>query len=66
MAMTLRLDETREANLRALAAEEDRSMHAVIVTAIDEYLARHDSSHFVMLADDVIERHAALLDRLAQ
>jgi len=66
MAMTLRLDETREANLRALAVEEDRSMHAVIVTAIDEYLARHDSSHFVKLADDVIERHAALLDRLAQ
>jgi predicted transcriptional regulator len=66
MAMTLRLDEAREASLRALASDEERSMHAVIVSAIDEYVARHESSRFVALANDVIARHAELLSRLAQ
>jgi predicted transcriptional regulator len=66
MAMTLRLDDDRERQLRQVAQDEDRSMHAVIVTAIDEYLARKDARRFEALADEIIERHASLLDRLAQ
>lgn len=41
-------------------------MHAVVVTAIDDYLHRHASDRFASLSDDVIIRHAELLDRLAQ
>ncbi|MEU2615503.1 hypothetical protein ABZ570_28595 [Micromonospora sp. NPDC007271] len=66
MAMTLRLDEEREAKLRLVAEEEDRSMHAVVVTAIDDYLARRNAKQFEQLADDIIDRHAALLARLAE
>jgi hypothetical protein len=66
MAMTLRLDAERETQLRARALDEDRPMHAVVVAAIDEYLRRHASDRFASLSDDVIARHAELLDRLAQ
>jgi predicted transcriptional regulator len=64
--MTLRLDEDREAQLRARARDENRPMHAVVVAAIDDYLRRHESDRFASLSDDVIARHAELLDRLAQ
>ncbi|MFI5488048.1 hypothetical protein ACIBXA_01465 [Micromonospora echinaurantiaca] len=66
MAMTLRLDEDREARLRLVAEEEDRSMHAIVVTAIDDYLARRNARRFEELADEIIERHATLLARLAE
>ncbi|MEW2381029.1 hypothetical protein AB0873_02875 [Micromonospora sp. NPDC047707] len=66
MAMTLRLDDDRERQLRLVADEEDRSMHAVVVTAIDDYLARRNARQFSDLADEVIERHATLLARLAE
>ncbi len=66
MAMTLRLDDDREKRLRETADSEERSMHAVVVTAIDEYLARHDAQRFGELSDEIMERHTALLDRLAQ
>lgn len=66
MAMTLRLDAQLEAELRARAVEEDRPMHAVVVAAIDDYLHRHAADRFASLSDDVITRHAELLDRLAQ
>lgn len=66
MAMTLRLDEEREAKLRLVADEENRSMHAVVVAAIDDYLARRNAKQFNQLTDEIIERHATLLDRLAE
>jgi predicted transcriptional regulator len=66
MAMTLRLDDDHERRLRQVAADENRPMHAVIVTAIDEYLERRNAQRFETLADEIIERHAALIDRLAQ
>ncbi|MEU0549446.1 hypothetical protein [Micromonospora sp. NPDC005979] len=66
MAMTLRLDDERERRLRLVADEEDRSMHAVVVTAIDDYLARRNAKEFGDLADEIIERHATLLARLAE
>ncbi|MFG1916309.1 hypothetical protein [Micromonospora sp. NPDC048898] len=66
MAMTLRLDDDRERQLRLAADEESRSMHAVVVTAIDDYLARRNAKEFGGLADEIIERHATLLARLAE
>jgi len=66
MAMTLRLDDDRESQLRTLAEREGRSMHSVVVAAIDSYLAGRDAQEFAALADEIIDRHAALLDRLAQ
>ncbi|WP_234582351.1 ribbon-helix-helix domain-containing protein [Micromonospora sp. MH99] len=66
MAMTLRLDDERERRLRLVADEEGRSMHAVVVTAIDDYLARRNAKEFGDLADEIIERHATLLARLAE
>jgi predicted transcriptional regulator len=41
MAVNLRPTPEQAERLRALAAAEGRSMHAVILAAIDEYLARH-------------------------
>ncbi len=64
--MTLRLDDERERRLRLVADEEGRAMHAVVVTAIDDYLARRNAKEFGDLADTIIERHAALLARLAE
>lgn len=64
--MTLRLDDEREQRLRLVAEEETRSMHAVVVTAIDDYLARRNARQFGELADEIIERHSALLARLAE
>ncbi|BCJ60032.1 hypothetical protein [Micromonospora endophytica] len=66
MAMTLRLDDERERRLRLAADEEERSMHAVVVTAIDDYLARRNARQFDDLADEIIDRHATLLARLAE
>ncbi|MEU8284630.1 hypothetical protein AB0C01_09855 [Micromonospora sp. NPDC048905] len=66
MAMTLRLDDDRERQLRHVADEEARSMHAVVVSAIDDYLARRNVKEFGDLADEIIERHATLLARLAE
>ncbi|HEY3008248.1 MAG TPA: hypothetical protein VGJ63_09325 [Micromonosporaceae bacterium] len=66
MAMTLRLDEDRESRLRIVADEEERSMHSVVVTAIDDYLARRNAKRFGALTDEIMERHRTLLDRLAE
>lgn len=64
--MTLRLDDEQERQLRAVADEEERPMHSVVVTAIAEYVARKKAQQFAELSDEIAERHAALLDRLAQ
>jgi predicted transcriptional regulator len=41
MAVNLRPSPEQTEELRSLAASEGRSMHAVILAAIDEYIARH-------------------------
>jgi predicted transcriptional regulator len=66
MAMTLRLNKELESALREIAVAEDRPIHAVVVSAIDEYVARRREQEFADLAGEVMQRHAALLDRLAQ
>ncbi|MGC4866904.1 hypothetical protein ACLQ3B_15890 [Micromonospora sp. DT53] len=41
-------------------------MHAVVVTAIDDYLTRRNAKELGDLADEIIERHATPLARLAE
>ena len=38
--MTLRISDEQTEELRRLAAAEGRSIHAVVLSAIDEYIAR--------------------------
>ncbi|WP_298328923.1 ribbon-helix-helix protein, CopG family [Haloactinopolyspora sp.] len=67
MAMTLRLTDEETEALRRQAEREHRSMHEVARMAIQVYIerdARRD--HVRELAAQVKERHAGLLDRLAQ
>ncbi|GAA1811683.1 hypothetical protein GCM10009682_36320 [Luedemannella flava] len=61
MALTLTLDDDREARLCAQARRDGRPLDAVVVDAIDEYLASRDARRFAALADEIIQRHAALL-----
>lgn len=66
MAMTLRLDENREAALTKFADETHQPKTEVIVTAIDEYLARKDLAARTEKAFAyILERDAELLGRLA-
>ncbi|GAA3177015.1 MULTISPECIES: ribbon-helix-helix protein, CopG family [Streptomyces] len=41
MAMNLRLDDDRTEALKKQADLEGRSMHAVVLRAVDDYLAQH-------------------------
>ncbi len=64
-ALPLRLPDDVADQLRQTSTEEGRSMNAVVVTAINEYLERKNSDQVLIVADSVMERHAGLLDRLA-
>lgn len=65
MAMTLRPDEELNERLRAQAEAEGRSMQAVALSAIDEYISRRERSRRVVeLAERGGERYAEALDRL--
>ena len=66
MGMTLRTSEEQTEALRRQAVAEGRSMQAVALSAIDEYIDRraHQSDVKAVL-DKVIEREQAVLRRLA-
>ncbi|WP_106538031.1 hypothetical protein [Haloactinopolyspora alba] len=67
MAMTLRLTEEETEALRRQAEREHRSMQEVARLAIVERAERDERrEHVRELAGRVRERHADLLDRLAQ
>jgi predicted transcriptional regulator len=67
MAMTLRPDERLTEALRQQAEAEGRSMQAVALDAIDEYIARRQHRALVDEAiDKVVTRHADLLRRLGE
>jgi predicted transcriptional regulator len=57
MSMTLRLTEEQTTRLRETAARERISMHAVVLTAIDEYTTRrtHRRDEIIarIMAEDV-------------
>ncbi|MGI8813719.1 MAG: ribbon-helix-helix protein, CopG family [Pseudonocardia sp.] len=67
MGMTLRTTAQQTEALRRQAAAEGRSMQAVALDAIDEYIARRAHQDKVVHAlDNVVTRHANLLRRLGE
>ncbi|MCV7240389.1 CopG family transcriptional regulator [Mycolicibacterium celeriflavum] len=66
MGMTLRTSDTQTEALRRQAAAEGRSMQAVALSAIDEYIERRAHQNEVKaVLDRVIEREQGVLRRLA-
>ncbi|CAJ1494449.1 CopG family transcriptional regulator [[Mycobacterium] burgundiense] len=65
MAMTLRTNDEQTEALRRQAAAEGRSMQAVALSAIDEYIARRAHESKVDSAmQRVVTEEAGVLDRL--
>ncbi|AFM15629.1 hypothetical protein Mycch_0813 [Mycolicibacterium chubuense NBB4] len=65
MGMTLRTSEEQAAALRRQAAAEGRSMQAVALSAIDEYIARRTHKSKVDSAlKRVVAEEAEVLERL--
>ncbi|MEO6794161.1 MAG: CopG family transcriptional regulator [Mycobacterium sp.] len=65
MGMTLRTSEQQAEALRRQAAAEGRSMQAVALSAIDEYIARR--THKAEVSDalrQVVHEEAGVLERL--
>lgn len=66
MGMTLRTSEKQAEALRRQAEAEGRSMQAVALSAIDEYIERRAHQNEVKtVLDRVIEREQGVLRRLA-
>ncbi|MGV9600395.1 Arc family DNA-binding protein [Streptosporangium sandarakinum] len=65
MAMTLRLSDEQTEALRKRAEEEGRSMQQIVLSAVEEYLARRsDDEEVHRLGVKSAERWRAVLDRL--
>jgi predicted transcriptional regulator len=65
MGMTLRTSDEQTEALRKQAAAEGRSMQAVALSAIDEYIARRAHKAKVGAAvDRVVREEAGVLERL--
>jgi hypothetical protein len=65
MGMTLRTSAQQTEALRQQAAAEGRSMQAVALSAIDEYIARRAHKAKVATAlERVVREEAAVLERL--
>jgi predicted transcriptional regulator len=63
MAMTLRLTDEQTARLRALAADEGVSMHAMVLKALDRY-AENKSQLRERLLAEIVSENADVLRRL--
>jgi predicted transcriptional regulator len=67
MSMNLRLSDEQTDQLRAQADAEHRSMQSVIITAIDEYIAKRQHKVRVRAAiAEVVEEDAGILKRLGE
>lgn len=67
MAVNLRPTPEQTKRLRSIAAAEGRSMHAVILTAIDEYIARHTKRAMLdRVLDTQLPRFEDALRRLGE
>ncbi|CAA0128313.1 Uncharacterised protein [Mycolicibacterium vanbaalenii] len=65
MGMTLRTSDEQTEALRRQATAEGRSMQAVALSAIDEYIARREHKAAVATAlQRVVREEAAVLERL--
>ena len=64
--MTLRLDDTLDQSLTELSARVGVSKQKLVVTAIEDHLARASQSSFAhAVVDKVLARDRELLERLA-
>nr|WP_062335975.1 Arc family DNA-binding protein [Herbidospora sakaeratensis] len=66
MELRLRLPDGVHGRLRAAAEEDGNSLNTEIVIAIEEHLARRQTSAVRAIARKVAERDAELLHRLSQ
>ncbi|MCX4581833.1 CopG family transcriptional regulator [Streptomyces sp. NBC_01481] len=67
MAMNLRLRDDQQEALKLRADQEGRSMHAIVLQAIDRYLAQEaDRESVRRLGAKYAVRHADLLKRLGE
>lgn len=67
MAMTLRMSETQQDALRALARRQGRSMQEVALEAVDQYVANHTKRSLIdTVLDSELTRYADALERLGQ
>jgi hypothetical protein len=67
MAMTLRLPAEDSAALARTAELESRSQTDVILTALREYIARHERASLIeQVMDAELPRYAEALERLGQ
>jgi hypothetical protein len=67
MGMVLRTTEQQAEALRRQAEAEGRSMHAVVLSAIDEYIGRREHRALVdSVLDRVIDEEVAVLHRLGE
>ncbi|NVN52724.1 CopG family transcriptional regulator [Mycolicibacterium hippocampi] len=65
MGMTLRTSDEQTEALRRQAAAEGRSMQAVALSAIDEYISRREhKTRVTTAAQRVVREEAAVLERL--
>jgi predicted transcriptional regulator len=65
--MTVRPSDEQTERLRAQAEREHRSMQAVVLSAIDEYIERHERRHVIQAASRRnAERYREALDRLGR
>ncbi|WP_062345341.1 Arc family DNA-binding protein [Herbidospora yilanensis] len=66
MELRLRLPDEVHGRLRAVAEEDGNSLNTEIVIAIEEHLARRQTSAVRGIARKVAQRDAELLRRLSQ
>jgi predicted transcriptional regulator len=67
MAMNLRLRDDQQEALRELAEREGRSMHAIVLQAIDRYLEETGDQEVIhRIGATYAARHAELLRRLGE
>lgn len=64
MAFAARLPSDLDAWLDEVAAAEQQSKNAILITALEQYRQRRELAHVLELADETAEDHRSLLDRL--
>lgn len=66
MAMTVRLPEDLDAKLTEIARERHTSKHALLIEAVERFASTESKTARVLrLADDIGERYADVIERLA-
>ncbi|WP_018159222.1 Arc family DNA-binding protein [Smaragdicoccus niigatensis] len=66
MAMTLRIPDELNEQLRESAKAQGISMQSAVILAIAEYVERREVSMAAHLAQEFVKQNRELIDRLAQ